>query len=53
MKEPKDIDDILIAQLKDLKAKVSRDVIALSLIQKGVDDPIFPKIIRATNVKQA
>jgi hypothetical protein len=35
-----------------LKAK-SRNAIALSLIQKGVDDPIFSKIIRATNVKQA
>jgi len=46
--EPEDIDDIL----KDLKAK-SRDAMALSLIQKGVDDPIFSKIMRATNVKQA
>jgi len=40
-KEPKNIDNLSVAQLKDLKEKRSKDVAALGFIQRGVDDPIF------------
>jgi len=43
----------LVAQFKDLKAKRSREAATLGLIQRGVDDPIFPRIMRITNAKQA
>ena len=51
-KEPKNIDNLSVAQLKDLKEKRSRDVTALGLIQRGVDDPIFSRIMRASKAKQ-
>jgi hypothetical protein len=51
-KEPKNIDNLSVAQLKDLKKKRSRDVAALGFILRGVDDPIFLGIMRATKAKQ-
>ena len=43
----------MVAQFKDLKAKRSREDATLGLIQRGVDDPIFLRIMRITNAKQA
>jgi hypothetical protein len=51
-KEPKNIDNLSAAQLKDLKEKRSKDVAALGFIQRGVDDPIFSGIMRATKAKK-
>jgi hypothetical protein len=46
-KELESINNLLVAQVKDLKGKRNRNVRALGLIQKGVTDLIFPRVIRA------
>jgi len=51
--EPENVDNLSTAKLKDLKAKKSRDAEALSLIQREVVNPIFPRIMRATNAMQS
>jgi len=51
-KEPKNIDNLSVAQLKDLKEKRSKDVAALGFIQRGVVDPNFSGIMRAIKAKQ-
>jgi len=51
--EPENVDNLSTAKLKDLKSKKSRDAEALSLIQREVVNPIFPRIMRATNAMQS
>jgi hypothetical protein len=54
IKELESINNLLVAQVKDLKGKRNRNVRALGLIQKGVTDLIFPRVMRATaQAKQA
>jgi len=53
IKELESINNLLVVQVKDLKGKRNRNVRALGLIQKGVTDLIFPRVMRATQAKQA
>lgn len=51
--ESENIDNLSVAQLKNLKAKRSREAATLGLIKKGLDDPICSRIMTTTNTKQA
>jgi transposase InsO family protein len=51
--DPESTENFTVAQMKEFKEKRSKDAGALGLIQRGVADSIFPRIMRASKAKQA
>lgn len=51
--EPETTTNLYQAQQKEIKEKRRTDAGALSMIQRGVSNSIFPRIMRATRSKEA
>ena len=50
---PESTSSLSEAEIKELKEKKSKDAGALGMIQRGVSEAIFPRIMRATKAKEA
>jgi hypothetical protein len=51
--DPEDVESLTEGQKQQLKAHKKKDAKALSMIQQGVTDTIFPRIINETKAKDA
>ncbi|KAJ4961692.1 hypothetical protein NE237_021602 [Protea cynaroides] len=51
--EQESVNDMMLAQQKELNDKKQDDNAALGMIQRGVADSIFPRIMEATKAKEA